>query len=151
MATYLAVEDINALGDGTKLVFTEVDGDLEESVRVEIFSQVGVRYDTTTWINTADTPKLILKIMAMFYVGYYYQRVYSEDDNPNNYGFLQIQRGQRLIDGIIADAVDLPDIVIPPKNNSQPSFFPNDASSALVANFDDPSLGGPKFTMSKVF
>ena len=149
--TYLGINDINALGDKTKLLFSTVDPDLESSVALEIFSQVGQVHDTTIWLSPTTTPKLVLKILAMFYVGWYYERVYSEDDAPNNYGLLLVARGQRLIDGIIAGTVELIDITVPAKNNEQPDFYPTDASSLLLPTFEDPSLGGPAFTMGKIW
>lgn len=150
--TYLGVNDINALGDKTKLLFAAVDADLESSVITEIFSQVGQVYNTALWIDTASTPKLLLKIMAMFYVGWYYQKVYSEDDAPNNFGLLLIARGQRLIDGIIAGSVNLPDATVAALiNDDTASFYPTDASSIMAPTMYDRSLGGPFFSMSDVF
>ena len=150
-AIYLEVGDVNALGDATKLVFPVVGPELEDSVVQEIFAQVGQVHDVTTWIARASTPKLIIKILAMFYVGWHYQKVYSEDDNPNSFGLLLIARGQRLVDGIISGAVELTDVTVPAKNDGTASFYPNDASSAQTPTTDDRSLGKEHFSMGMIW
>ena len=147
---FVSVADLNALGDATKLNFTAVSADEESSVTTEIFSQIGQRYDTTIWTSSVNTPKLVIKIIAMFYVGWHYQKVYSEDDAPNNFGLLLIARGQRLVDGIIAGALNLPDAPTP-INSDVPTFYPTDASSLMSPTVYDRSLGGPMFNMSDVF
>ena len=150
--SYLVAADLNALGDATKLVFAAVDSNEEASVKTEIFSQVGQVYDTTLWVDTASTPQLLLKIMAMFYVGWHYQKVYSEDDTPNNFGMLLIARGQRLIDGLIDGSIDLPDVTAAAvKNIGTADYYPSDASSIMSPTIDDRSLGGPMFSMSDIF
>lgn len=153
--SYIAVNDINALSDGTKLIFDAVDPDLEASVVSEIFAQVGQIYDVSVWTSETTTPDLVVKIIAMFYVGWYYQRVYSEDDSPNNYGFLMIARGQRLLDGIVGGSVNLPDSITPAVNqNDSALFYPNDASSAMDPNdmyAADSSVGPASFGMGQVF
>lgn len=147
---FVSAADLNALGDATKLNFTVVSADEESSVTTEIFSQVGQVYNTVVWTDSTNTPKLIIKIIAMFYVGWHYQKVYSEDDAPNNFGLLLIARGQRLVDGIVAGVLNLPDAPTP-INNEQPDFYPTDASSLMSPTVDDRSLGGPMFNMSDVF
>lgn len=149
---YIEINDINALGDGTKLIFTAVDLDLVSSVAAEVFAQIQSTYDTTVWIDKNSTPKLVVKILAMFYVGWYYERVYSEDGNPNSYGLLLVARGQHLIDGIVANTLNLIDSVTPSTNvNDSALFYPNDASSLLFPTDADPSLGGASFTMGAIF
>lgn len=152
---YLEVGDINALSDGTKLAFTAVDLDLESSVIAEIFAQIGQEYAVALWTQKSSTPALVIKIIAMFYVAWYYQRVYSEDNNPNSYGMLLIARGQRLIDGIVSGILNLPDSVTPAINvNDSALFYPNDASSLLNpndTNAPDSSVGPAAFTMGKIF
>lgn len=152
---YIEIGDINALVDGTKLTFADVDLDLLSSIVVEAFMQLQQLYDTTVWVDKSSTPKLVVKILAMLYVGWYYERVYSEDGNPNSYGLLQIARAQRLIDGIVSQSIDLIDSITPSTNqNDSALFYPNDASSAMDptdTSAPDTSVGPAYFSMGAIF
>src|SRR5882762_9162995 len=138
MVVHITVDEANAWADHSKLNFGELDSDLEASQATQVLTKVSQVYDVTSWITPGTTPALIRKIISMLYVGWYYQRTYSEDGN--------------LIAGIISGAITLPDV--PPGTDlgfSQPVFYPTDASSALQPTDDDPSLGPAKFSMGRIW
>jgi hypothetical protein len=54
-----------------------------------------------------------------------------------------------LIQGLIDGTIEIPGV--PPTSSPNPSFYPNDASSALEPTLEDPSLGPARFSMGKVF
>ena len=153
--SYLGIGNLNALGDKTKLVFTSVDPDLESSVQLEVFAQLEQVYNVTTWTDNSNTPALAIRILAMFYVGWYYERTYSEDGSSNSYGLLLIARGQRLIDGVLSGAIVFADAPSPAMNDSAPTFYPNDGSTAQLPNYNatnpDTSLGPNVFSVGMIF
>jgi len=152
MVVHITVEEANAWADHSKLNFGELDSDLEASQATQVLTKVSQVYDVSSWITPGTTPALIRKIISMLYVGWYYQRTYSEDANVNSYGLLLINQAENLIAGIISGAITLPDV--PPGTDlgfSQPVFYPTDASSALQPTDDDPSLGPAKFSMGRIW
>lgn len=149
---YVSVGDLNAWTDQVKLDVTEIDEDLLDAQVTEVLAGVAAAYDTSTWLDDSDTPSLVKKIIAMMYVGWFYQRTYSEDDNVNSYGLMLIARAQALITGIVAGTIVLPDAPVGSATNiDSPVFYPTDASSGATPTFDDMSLGGPAFSMGQIW
>jgi|SRR5882757_2626808 len=152
MVVHITVEEANAWAEKTKLNFGELDSELESSQATQVLSRVSQVYDVSSWVTPGTTPGLIRKIVSMLYVGWYYERTYSEDTVISNYGMLLINQAENLIMGIISGAITLPDV--PPGTDlglSQPAFYPTDASSALQPTTDDMSLGPAKFTMGTIW
>jgi hypothetical protein len=146
--------DANAWSSPTKLALTDpLDTALEAQVSAEVLSRIGDTYDTSTWTGPSTTPILIKKIIAMMYVGWYYQRTYSEDEDTNSYGLLLIAQAERLLVGIEAGDITVIGGLPSTADASQQStvFYPTDASSASSPTLDDMSLGGPKFTMGTIW
>lgn len=152
--TYLAPTDVSVWADGNKLQLSTVDASLETSVATQVLSRIGTVTDVSTWINAATTPKIVLKIMAMIYVGWYFERTYSEDQEANSYGLLLMQQADKLLEGIVAGEYDLPGVA-DIADISNPIFYPTDHSSAVQdtdpAMQYDSSLGGPKFSMGTIW
>jgi hypothetical protein len=102
-------------------------------------------------MDETTTPKLVRKILAMLYTGWFYLRTYSEDEDISNYGQLLISQAEKLISGIVTGTLVLDDVTTPPSNPDTADFYPTDASSAQSPTFDDPSLGGPVFSMGQIW
>lgn len=149
--THIIVQDAQVYTDNTKLAIASLDADLESSVVTEIFAVLSSAYNTSIWLDVSTTPKLVKKVLAMTYVGYYFKRTYSEEDLPSSYGNQLLDDAARIAAGIVNGSLTLIDAVAPATNTSQPSFFPNDASSILQPTPNDRSLGGARFSMNKVF
>lgn len=152
MVVHITAEEANAWADHSKLNFGELDSDLEGSQATQVLTRVSQVYDVSGWITPGTTPSLIRKIISMLYVGWYYQRTYSEDANVNSYGLLLINQAEALIEGIVSGAIILPDA--PPGTDlgiNQPAFYPTDSSSTLQPTNDDPSLGPAKFSMGRIW
>lgn len=150
----IEVKDANAWTDQTKAYLTALDADLVSQQTAEVLSRISAVYDTTGWTTPENTPTLIKKIIAMLYVGWYYQKVYSEDEDTNSYGLMLIADAERLIDGIVAETLILdapPTLIVNPLKPSSGDVFPNDASSATPPTDDNPSNGGPAFTMGVIW
>jgi hypothetical protein len=101
-------------------------------------------------VDANTTPKLVRKIIAMYYCGWAYDRQYSETSDSNDYADRLRAMADSLIEGLISGSIDLIEIPgMPP--TSEPEFFPTDVSSANLPSMEFPSDGPPKFTMGKVF
>lgn len=148
---HITVEEANSWTDKVKLNLSVLDSELEESMATQVLARVSQAYDTTSWVDTDTTPKLIRKIIAMMYVGWYFQRTYSEEEETNSYGLMLIAQAERLIEGIVSGSLSLPDSTEPLLNVDAPTFYPTDASSALSPTSDDMSLGGAKFSMGTIW
>ncbi|SRR6266496_360901 len=152
MALHITVAEANAWAEKSKLNFGELDSELEATQVTQVLGRVSLAYNVSGWVDANTTPSLIRKIIAMLYVGWFYQLTYSEDDSTNSYGLLLIHQAETLIDGIVDGAINLVDAVAGTDLNlAQPAFYPNDASSALTPTQDDSSLGPAKFTMGTVW
>lgn len=147
---FISVGDANAWTDKVKLNLTTLDTDLESSISTQVLARVSQAYDVSSWTTSNNTPSLIKKIIAMMYTGWLYQRTYSEDEETNSYGLLLLAQADSLMTGIVEGSLPLlggggalnPD---------EPVFYPTDLSSAQSPTHDDPSLGGPVFSMGKVW
>lgn len=148
---HITVENANAWADQVKLNLGTLDSELEDSQAVQVLAGVAQAYDTSTWVDTSTTPALVKKIIAMRYVGWYFQRTYSEDDDISTYGILLINEADKLIAGIAAGTLGLPDAPGGVVNTDAPLFYPTDASSAMCPSIYDMSLGGAKFSMGVIW
>lgn len=143
-------KEAQAWGEKTKLDFSTLDIDLLETLETEVLARVGLAYTTTTWVDPTTTPRLIRVIIAKMYVSWFYDRQYSENqDNGNDYAKLIRDNAEMLISGLVDGTIELPGVIA--TTTQTPTFYPNDASSALEATTDDPSLGPAKFSMGMRF
>jgi hypothetical protein len=149
----VTLEEVNAWGDGTKLLLSDLDIELEAAQASQVLASLSRVYDISTWINETMTPSLVRKIIAMMYMGWYYQKTYSEDESTNSYGLMLLGQADSLLQGLVAGTLEIPGGVVPATIDStqSPLYYPTDASSALEPTTDDPSLGGPAFTMGKIW
>jgi hypothetical protein len=148
---YITVDEANAYADKNKLIVTAVDVDLETSQAVQLFAKLGQVYDVSTWVDDTTTPSLVRKVLAMYYTGWFYLRTYSEDEDVSTYGQMLIRQADDLLAGIVAGTLVLSDVSVPAINPDQPSFYPDDASSALTPTASDRSLGDAKFSMGTIW
>lgn len=150
----ITVQEVNGWLEKTKSLITALDSELAGSVTEQVFATVRQVIDPASWIDASTTPTIIRKIIAMLYAGWYYQRTYSEDEETNSYGLLLIGQAERLLAGIASGALII-DGATPAVSVAaglgRPNYYPNDLSSSLSPTIDDPSLGGPRFTMGTIW
>jgi hypothetical protein len=149
----ISVEEVKAWVEPTKLPIAGLDTDLATQVEELVLSRIASAYDVSTWVNAATTPKLVRSAISMLYVSMYYDRQYSEDERSNAWARRLSLMVDSMINGIVTGAIDLLDVV-GSAPNSAASFFPNDASSAIVDSYLqtlDPSLGPAAFSMGRRF
>jgi hypothetical protein len=150
---HIELGDAQAWAEATKLPITTLDDELVEQVESQVLGKLSVAVDIDDWTTPASTPSLVRNIIAMTYVSWLYSRTYSEDvAGSNEYALRLLAAAEANINAILSgDAVLVdgdPDAVVP---GGPAVFYPTDASSALEANSDDMSLGGPKFTMGVIW
>lgn len=144
--------DANAWTDKAKLNLTALDSELETSVASQVLGRVSQIYDVSGWTDQNSTPELIKSIIAMMYVAWHFQRVYSEDTDISNYGILLMDRAEALLDGIVSGVSTIVGVTpLGGADTATVSFYPTDLSSAQTPTFDDPSLGGPRFTVGHLW
>lgn len=149
---HITTADVNAFADGRKITIAALDAALEGTQSTQVFARLSQIYNTSTWVDENTTPTLVKSIIAMLYVGWLFQRTYSEDTNISNYGTLLIAEATTLLDGLVAESIVIPNLPIGQNTGlSQPSFYPDDLSSAAETTYDDMSLGPAKFTMGQVW
>lgn len=149
---YISIADAQAWAEVTKLPITEIDAPLEETIGVQTLAKLAGSFDTTPWVDSTTTPRLVRKIVAILYVAWFISRAYSSDEGMNYYANRLIAMGNDLIDGLIAGSITLDDDNNPANAaEGTAQFYPTDASSALEPTFQDRSLGGPAFTMGVIW
>ncbi len=152
MAAHITIAQAKAWADGVKLDVTSLDAELELQESNEVLGELSSAFTVTTWIDATTTPPLVQKIIAMKYVGWLFQRIYSEDSDISTYGMLLLAESDKLIDGLVNGSLTIPGLPIGiDLGLSGPVFYPTDASTALEASSDDSSLGREKFTMGVIW
>lgn len=148
-------DDVNPWFEQTKLHVTDLDVALEAQITTGILAQLAPVFEVDAWVTTELTPRLVRKAIAMTYASWLYSRTYSEDEpGSNEYSLRLLASAQIIIDGLVGGSLLLPvdetgGTPVEPKGTVQ--FYPTDASSAMTATFDDPSLGPASFTMGKIW
>lgn len=150
----IATSEVNAWLEKTKINLTSLDSDLAGSITELVLGEISSVVDPAAWVDTATTPSLIRKIIAMRYAGWYYQRVYSEDEETNSYGLLLLGEAERLTASIVNGILKVPGALAAENSITaigRPSFYPNDLSSNTSPTSEDSSTGPAKFTMGHIW
>lgn len=146
-------EDAQAWAESTKLPIEQLESDLVSQVETQVLSRLAVAFApevTSTWVSHLTTPAMIKSVIAMYYVSWYYEKHYSEEQtNLNDYAVLLRANADLLIQGIVDGSIVIPEAPVPTQGN--PSFYPNDLSSADSPTAQDRSLGDAKFSMGEVY
>lgn len=151
--------------DGTKLVVTALDSELEDTMSTVVLSSLSEVFVATAWLDTTTTPKLVQKIIAMMYAAWYYRRQYSEQLETSTYADDLEAMATDVLGGIKSGQLLLSDLPLAQQTPSsqQPSFYPNDAAGAESDFLVDPNnpqnqFGGSsmqsdgiKFTMGQLW
>jgi hypothetical protein len=148
----IEVEEAQAWVEGTKLGIIDFDANLLDQVETQVLGRIGTQFNTSTWVSPETTPKMVRTIIAMFYVAWFYDRQYSEEQEAgNDYAALLRAQAEGLLAGVLDNSIDLPEVPGDGGTSDGPSFYPTDASSALEPTYDDPSLGPAAFSMGTKF
>lgn len=146
----VTLSEVAAWVDPTKIPLSALDQELLSHLEEEVLVQLVPQYNVSTWLSPETTPKIVRVIIAKTYASFYIDRAYSENqDVGNDYAARLQANANTLIMGLVNGSIQIPEV--PPDNPSSASFYPNDASSAQEPTSDDPSLGGPWFSLGKVF
>jgi hypothetical protein len=146
----VTLSEVAAWVDPAKIPLTALDQELLSHLEEEVLVQLVPQYNVSTWLSPETTPKIVRVIIAKTYASFYIDRAYAENqDVGNDYAARLMANANMLITGLVGGSIQIPEI--PPDNPSSASFYPNDASSAQTPTSDDPSLGGPWFSLGRVF
>jgi len=143
--------DAQGWAESTKLNLSTLDVSLVGQIEQEILSRLDSVFVTTGWTDSTNTPALVKVIISKMYVAWFYDRQYSENQSQgNDYAAMLRVNAEMLMSGLLDGTIDIPG---EPGTGMGlgPSFYPNDASSALEPTPEDPSLGPAKFSMGKMF
>jgi hypothetical protein len=147
----ITVDGAQGWADRSKLTLSTLDLSLLDSIETEVLTRLSSAYDTSTWLDTTNTPPIVQVVICKYYVSWVYERAYSENqDSGSDYAAMLRMNAEMLITGLIDGTIDIPGVT-PIGSGGGPAYYPNDASSALEPTFDDPSLGPAKFSMGRVF
>jgi hypothetical protein len=148
----ITVDEAQAWAEKSKLdLVSSLDGELEKQVASQVLARVATAYNVSGWTTSTTTPTTIKTIISMMYVGWLYERTYSDDNNgPNVYGDKLLAMAEVMLQNILDGITEIPGIE-PTLDSGAPSFYPTDASSAQCPTSDDRSLGDAKFSMGTVF
>jgi len=148
----ITLVDANAWSEKTKLEVVEFDDALLSQVETQVLSALANSgYTISTWVDATTTPPLVKSVIAMLYYAWFYDRSYSEDVGAENNYANQLREIAAVNVAGIVDGTFVLDGLVTTGGASDPSFYPNDNSSLLDATDDDPSLGGPMFSMGRSF
>jgi hypothetical protein len=128
-----------------------LDTELLDQLEDETLSRLqGAGYETSTWTDSSTTPRIVRLAIAKLYVSWLIDRQYSEDEDLNAYAQRLAANAETVIAGLVDGTLVIPGS---PEGEGigQPSFYPNDDSSAACPTWDDRSLGPAQFSMGQVF
>lgn len=148
--TVITIQDVRGWVETTKLNITALDVQFLPQIEAEVFARLGSVYDVLAWIDPDSTPMIVRVIVTKLYSAWIYDRAYSENQGiSNDYAAMLRGNAEMLIIGLIDGTIEIPGVT--PISSADPSFYPNDASSAMDPTTDDPSLGPARFSMGKLF
>jgi hypothetical protein len=146
----VALGEVQGWLEPTKLTLTSLDTGLLNNLEEEVLARLGSVYDTSLWIDSSTTPKLVRTIISKLYSSWHYDRQYSEDqEEGNNYAHRLAQNAENLIRSIVAGQIIIPDEPI--SNPHQANFFPTNESSSKKPTELNPEFGGPYFSLGRRF
>lgn len=152
MATRIDVSDANAWLESTKLTLSALEDVLAGQIETQILARLAPVFSTITWIDANSTPKLVKSIIAMYYAAAVYDRAYTDDnDTANNWASILRNLADTNISGLLSGSIVLAEDPSANSDTGTPIFFPNDLSSSLCATEENPSDGGPAFSMGTIF
>lgn len=149
----ISLDELNAWLEQSKLAvsdLTEVE-DLLAHLEEEVITRLETTYDTSGWTSDSTTPKIVRTIISKYVASWIIDKEYSENqDEGNDYAKRLCDNADSVMERIIDGTIVIPEVPNP-ETGRYPSFYPNDASSAQEPTSDDPSLGGPYFSLGMRF
>jgi len=146
----VTLNEVRAWVEPTKLPLSALDTELLAHLEEEALVRLSSTYDVDVWVDSGTTPKIVRTIISKLYASFYIDRAYSENqDDGNDYAIKLAENAEMLLTGLVIGDFEIPNN--PPDNSSSPSFYPTNASSSQTPTLSDPSLGGPHFSLGKVF
>lgn len=138
---YINTGLVNAWTDRDRFNLIAIDDNLEYQIASQVIERASQVFDTSTWADTATTPKIIISIIAMQYAGRSYQsKTLDNISEMDNYGSKLIDDSNLLLDKIIMGEIGLRD----EDGNPIPMI-----SSGVISG--EPTEGEPSFSMELEF
>lgn len=131
MTVVVTLSQVQQWLEQTKLTVTSIDVDLAESAREVAFSTLVNDYDTTQWVDSTTTPKLVQNAISMLIAAWIYNRAYSEEGGAATYGDDLEAKAYTLLGGITDGTIALEEYPGVGAVAETVSFFPDDSTGAL--------------------
>lgn len=131
MAVVVTLPKVQQWLETTKLTLSSVDEELAESAREVAFASLVNSYDTTVWVDSTTTPKLVQSAISMLVAAWEYNRAYSEEGGLATYGNDLEEKAYALLSGIAEGQVALEEYPTVGATAETISFFPDDSTGAL--------------------
>jgi hypothetical protein len=149
----ITIDEAQAWSEDSKVEIAELDAELLNQVETQVLASLAnSAYDTSTWVSAATTPSLVRSIIAMMYTAWWYDKHYAEDSGEANaYSTLLRLTAQANVTGILDGTFVLIGETPTGTGADQPSFYPNDTSSAADPSWGDTSAGDAHFSMGSRF
>lgn len=116
--------------EATKLTLSSIDPELAESAREVAFSTLVNSYDTTVWVDSDTTPKLVQSAISMLIAAWIYTRAYSEEGGEATYGNDLEQKAYALLNGIASGEISLEEYPGVGATSETISFLPDDSTGS---------------------
>ena len=146
----VTLAEIQGWLDPVKLTLASIDTELLAHLEEETLTRISSVYDTSGWVSSSTTPKIVRTAISKYYASWLMDRFYSENqDEGNDYARRLCDNADMVVSGILNRTIILPEE--PEPTYDVASYYPNDASSAQEPTADNPSLGGPYFSLGRNF
>ncbi|MEQ1675077.1 MAG: hypothetical protein ABL876_00170 [Chitinophagaceae bacterium] len=131
--SYLKTSDVQTWLQSSKYPISSVEDGFETAAKVYTFGEIGQRYDVSSWIDSTNTPSLVLTILAMQVAAYELRRAGGEEDGRTTYADKLEQRASDMVTAIVSGTAILPgeDIATDGALGLGPAFFPLEGSDLL--------------------
>lgn len=150
MGQYLETANVQAWLQRTKFKISSVDSEFASMAQSYIFGELSQRYNTSLWLDSTDTPKLILHLLAMQIASYELRRGASEEDGRTTYADSLDKRVMDMVASILSGAVVLTGVVeVDTGIGAGPGFFPSNGTELL--DVTDPNYAPRYFSMGYEF
>lgn len=146
----VTLAEIQGWLDPVKLTLASIDSELLAHLEEETLTKLSSVYDVSGWTTSSNTPKIVRTAISKYYASWLMDRFYSENqDEGSDYAKRLCDNADMIVSGLVNRVIIIPEVPVPSYDVA--SYYPNDLSSAQDPTEDNPSLGGPYFSLGRGF
>lgn len=154
MAVHVTDVEIQQWIQDDRLQVSDVDPSLESSAFSRVEGALSLRYDTTTWTTSTNTPALVRSVISMLMAAWIINRSHAEvTADVDSYGIHLESSALELLGALADGSITIGDNITSTYSTGQPVFWPTDLATTVAEEdgWDAEGAAPLMFTTGKVF